>query len=1124
MEERKELQKEIQKRNVKIEPKQKSLSLLGPRIYVQEVEALLEKNVSSLYSDILCINKPGAKKFCLNSRDMYSTIAKNKYKCVVHVQQDGEGGITTVEGNLCEPHCQVKLGDGVTIAVYKDDLTRHCVDVVVNAANEDLKHCGGLALALLKAAGPKLQTYCDSIVSKKGRLSVGESVITDAGDLPCKHVIHTVGPRWDSKSQKQCERQLRKSITRSLELAEENGHNSIGIPAVSSGVFGFPLKECVENIVDSIREYLDKQQETGSIKMVHLVSNDTQTVQAFTDALKAEFGGQIIETKTMQVDTRKGDKSDKPRVSVTRANNEVLTTNKGLVIKLVQDNIEDAKTDVIVNSVGLDLNLNNGTASKALFSRAGPRLQNCLDVESQAVPQVTNGTVFKTDGCNLNCDKVLHVVSPHWDHGKGPSEKTLRHIIKTCINITEQLRLKSISFPAIGSGNLGFPKSLAAAILFDEVLDFSSKANPQNLKEIHIVCHPSDAETIKAFSLELTNRQGAGSTHLKSSKTTSGNHSTFSGSVITTALGVHEMKLGSINYQVKTGDITKEKTDVIVNSSNQNFTLQTGVSKAILQAAGPSVLLECALYATQPHKGYIFTKNGSLACKHILHVVGPSNPTHTKSTVLDVLWALEKQKITSVAFPALGTGAGRMSPAAVADAMLDAVSDFASSKSVQYLQVVKVIVFQQHMLNDFYMSMKKKEGTALSEPESFLKKLTSLFVSSKKKTPQKLSAFELMENIEPVILHICGESGESVKKTSLWLQKVILDEQAENVLTDELFAELEEEELNTLRRLQKEFQVSIEYKSQVFSVHISGLTRDVMTVYQKIQYLINNKREKKTLERNADLCRNVVEWSYHDGHKFVPFNKFTNLKLEQTASEKKRTLEVTINGKKYTVHIDKKTATDRSGGTLEIKQIHKLEESSMNLPKHWNQMNKQLEVVAVSPGTQEYTDIQNKFARTCNMTIITIERVQNQHLWLSYQIKQQAMDAKNGKMNNEKQLFHGTAPDTVKQINNNGFNRSFAGKNAAVIGNGTYFAVDARYSAQGVYSRPDANGNKYMYLARVLIGMSCKGKNGMLAPPSKNASDPTDLYDSVTDNTGRPSMYVIFNDIQAYPEYLITFK
>lgn len=91
-----------------------------------------------------------------------------------------------------------------------------------------------------------------------------------------------------------------------------------------------------------------------------------------------------------------------------------------------------------------------------------------------------------------------------------------------------------------------------------------------------------------------------------------------------------------------------------------------------------------------------------------------------------------------------------------------------------------------------------------------------------------------------------------------------------------------------------------------------------------------------------------------------------------------------------------------------------------------------------------------------------------------------------------------------------------------MYGNGTYFAVDPAYSVRG-YAKPDALGHRRMYLARVLVGDFTKGQQSIAAPPARDQARPSDLYDSVTDNEATPSMFVIFHDAQAYPEFLITF-
>jgi len=93
---------------------------------------------------------------------------------------------------------------------------------------------------------------------------------------------------------------------------------------------------------------------------------------------------------------------------------------------------------------------------------------------------------------------------------------------------------------------------------------------------------------------------------------------------------------------------------------------------------------------------------------------------------------------------------------------------------------------------------------------------------------------------------------------------------------------------------------------------------------------------------------------------------------------------------------------------------------------------------------------------------------------------------------------------------------------ATVYGRGVYFACDASYSARDQYSPRDANNNKHMFLAKVLTGEFTVGSSDYVTPPSKSGSG-LDLYDSVVDNPSNPSIFVIFGDAQAYPDYLITF-
>ena len=123
----------------------------------------------------------------------------------------------------------------------------------------------------------------------------------------------------------------------------------------------------------------------------------------------------------------------------------------------------------------------------------------------------------------------------------------------------------------------------------------------------------------------------------------------------------------------------------------------------------------------------------------------------------------------------------------------------------------------------------------------------------------------------------------------------------------------------------------------------------------------------------------------------------------------------------------------------------------------------------------------------------------------------------------EKLLFHGTSSDVVDAICKQNFDHRLRGKNGTWYGEGSYFAVDASYS--NGYSDPGGDKTRFMFLVRVLTGESKLGMEGFRRPPLKDPSDPaSDLYDSCVDDENQPKIFVIFNDEQCYPSYLIQYQ
>ena len=167
--------------------------------------------------------------------------------------------------------------DKIIIRLIKGDITDQNVDVIVNPANSYLKHGGGVAGAIVRKGGKIIQTESDRI----GFVPVGSSVITTSGELPCQAIIHTVGPRMGEGNE---DFKLSKSIHSSLSLASDNSYKSISIPAISSGIFGFPKDRCANILLDESIKFL--QNNNTTLETIEFCIIDDETLFHFKNKFK----------------------------------------------------------------------------------------------------------------------------------------------------------------------------------------------------------------------------------------------------------------------------------------------------------------------------------------------------------------------------------------------------------------------------------------------------------------------------------------------------------------------------------------------------------------------------------------------------------------------------------------------------------------------------------------------------------------------------------------------------------------------------------------------------------------------------------------------------------------------
>ena len=175
---------------------------------------------------------------------------------------------------------------GCALTVVQGDITGEAVDAIVNAANEQLQHGGGVAGAIVRAGGAIIQTASNAWVAAHGRVPTGGAAITGAGKLDAKHVIHAVGPVWGTGDEVN---KLASAVRSALELAEQHKLTSISLPAISSGIYGFPKELCAKTFFDTIENWLDERPQR-SLAYIRLYNFDQPTATVFEREARRRFG------------------------------------------------------------------------------------------------------------------------------------------------------------------------------------------------------------------------------------------------------------------------------------------------------------------------------------------------------------------------------------------------------------------------------------------------------------------------------------------------------------------------------------------------------------------------------------------------------------------------------------------------------------------------------------------------------------------------------------------------------------------------------------------------------------------------------------------------------------------
>ena len=163
--------------------------------------------------------------------------------------------------------------EGKILRLVQGDITERNIDAIVNAANSRLQHGGGVAGAIVKKGGQIIQEESNKI----GYAPVGTAVITGAGRLPARFIIHAVGPRMGEGDE---DNKLKNAVLNSLKLASERGLTSISLPAISSGIFGFPKDRCADILIKAALNHI-KENPKSSLQLIEFCVYDDLTTGYF---------------------------------------------------------------------------------------------------------------------------------------------------------------------------------------------------------------------------------------------------------------------------------------------------------------------------------------------------------------------------------------------------------------------------------------------------------------------------------------------------------------------------------------------------------------------------------------------------------------------------------------------------------------------------------------------------------------------------------------------------------------------------------------------------------------------------------------------------------------------------
>ena len=524
--------------------------------------------------------------------------------------------------------------------------------------------------------------------------------------------------------------------------------------------------------------------------------------------------------------------------------------------------------------------------------------------------------------------------------------QVLKRLLAKCLEAADKKNMESIAFAAIGTGNLKFPREKVAEMYFDEVIAYDQKNPRTKLKDIRFVLYEKDKETIQAFHSAEKKTQSrrqilAGKETSRERQADEAAAFLFESSNVSP---VRERKpdhlettVGTLCFQVQHGDITQETTDAIAVITDCHLNIAyTAPGKAILQAGGNTIKTECSRCSPQSYNSVTVINAGDLKARQVYLVVpaaGPFTPDNLKAAILQCLQLAERRGISSISFPAIGTGNVGISAKSCAVSVLSAIREFSKQKPVS-LKLIKMTIFQKPMIKDFRLAMDAESDEKPTAQPGFQKLIRARFeamadvfkcgLRGKKETQTaQVTNQELLEveNRKIDLLIVAGCKSD-LKKALNAVNGIMRENCKQQEIKRASIASLREHHMQILHTLSLRYDVKITVEKEVDRIVVHGQIDEILQVMVEIHKILHEVEKEEHERSRAEVLSEDIQWMYKSTEgKFEEYDNSLKAQIELAYRQTKQKVIIEKDGEPYLIDFGAMTQEDGYRKVTEVRRI-----------------------------------------------------------------------------------------------------------------------------------------------------------------------------------------------------------